>query len=84
MSFLALDCNYGAWKLPSGKWMCATWNIKENHHNFLTEPNKCTEMGFDRLFEPDTLEDVLDSKNYLACKLTRNTFFCQYQLIHCV
>ena len=55
--------------------MCATWNIKENHPNFLTEPNKCTEMGFDRLFEPDNLEDALESNAYLACKSNMDTFF---------
>ena len=66
--FLVLDCNYGAWKLPSGKWMCATWNIKENHGHFLSEPNKCTAMGFDRLYEPDTLADAKESNAFLACK----------------
>lgn len=65
--FFAGLCHNGAWKLPSGKWLCiVNADITKAH----PEGQKyCQVIGFDRLYEPRTLEDS---------QLTVRLEFCKY------
>ena len=70
--FIILDyCSGGAWKLPSGKYVCfvdpaiSDYNgyyeidgsIKKNPHT--TVDKQCIDNGFDHLIEPRTHEDAV-------------------------
>ena len=48
-------CHQGAFKLPSGKWLCVVND--EIKKNFEEGVQYCENNGFDRLFEVRSLED---------------------------
>ena len=63
-------CHQGAWKLPSGKWICVVLNsdggnIKKTYDD---SQQFCKDNGFDRLLEPQTLEDSKFVHHMLHCK----------------
>ena len=65
-------CHNGAWKLPSGKWLCiVNADITKAH----PEGQKfCQVIGFDRLYEPRTLEDSQFTVRLEFCKYIKITF----------
>ena len=67
MSILG-DCVYGAWQLPSGKMICLTLVPYRRSFTFTVTQQFCSEIGFDRLFEPRALEDAKHSALLGKCK----------------
>ena len=61
-------CRYGAWKLPSGKYLCFSNTVS----SATATNDHCVQEGFDHLYEPRTLED-----HQFTAKLEKSeTFHC--------
>ena len=61
-------CHQGAFKLPSGKWLCVVND--EIKKGFEEGQQYCENNGFDRLFEVRSLEDS---------QFTNKLEFCEYK-----
>ena len=73
-AFFAGLCHNGAWKLPSGKWLCmVNVDITKAH----PEAQKyCEVIGFDWLYEPRTLEDSQLTVRLEFCKCKKIQTVC--------
>ena len=59
-------CHQGAFKLPSGKWLCVV--NEEIKKDYDEGQQFCKNNGFDRLFEVKSLEDSQFTNKLEFCK----------------
>ena len=59
-------CHQGAFKLPSGKWLCVV--NEKILKNYDEGQQFCENNGFDRLFEVKSLEDSQFTNKLEFCK----------------
>ena len=59
-------CHQGAFKLPSGKWLCVV--NEEITKDYDEGQQFCENNGFDRLFEVKSLEDSQFTNKLEFCK----------------
>ena len=65
-SFYSGLCHQGAFKLPSGKWLCVVND--EIKKTYAQGQQFCKNNGFDRLFEVKSLEDSQFTNKLEFCK----------------